>query len=373
MTARVEVLRTPEAAAALAPEWRALADEVDAGPFLQPAVALAWWRHLGRGELRLVTVRDAQGRLDAVAPLHERRVGPQPVVRWLGFGLGTVGELLVRPGAPEGTAAAVWGALAAPGRRALHLVETRHGGTGVDDLRRHDRWAVHAVLRDACPVVDLRGHRDAASFLAEPGRRKLRQNLARYDRQAERDGTPLAVEVHTTPEAVAGALADLTRVHDRAEAHRPRLHFLAAPYRDFTVAALDAAAREGRAAVVVLRAGGEPVGLHVVLRGGATAYAWLARADPAAAELGPGHVMLRAVVDWAAAAGCHTVDLQLGDDPYKLRWSSGTYDTIGVTAAAPGRLAPARAVLAGVDGAFRARAALTARVGQRRPRTRSID
>jgi CelD/BcsL family acetyltransferase involved in cellulose biosynthesis len=176
--------------------------------------------------------------------------------------------------------------------------------------------------------------------------------------------------VHTTPDALDGALADLTRVHDRAEAHRAKLHFLAGPFRPFTVAALAAAAAEGRAAAFVLRADGEPVGLHVVLTAGATAYAWLARADPAVAELAPGHLMLRAVVDWAIANGCDTVDLQLGDDPYKLRWSSSAYDTLGVVAAPPARLAAARSLLAGVDGVFRARAA-AGRVAQRRGRARS--
>lgn len=359
-----EVVRTLDGARALAPEWRTLADDVFGSPFLQPAVALAWWEHLGRGELAIVTARDAGGRLMALAPLHERRLGPLTVARWLGFGLGAVGELLVRPGADD-AAAAVWATAADGPRRVLHLVECRHGGAGIDALRRDAPWAVHAELRDACPVVDVRGHRDVASFLAEPGRRKLRQNLARYDRQAERDGRKVTVDVHETGEDVTAVLADLTRVHDRAEAHRPKLHFLAGEWRAFTVAALAAAAAEERLAVFVLRVDDEPVGFHVVLTAGRVAYAWLARADPAAADFAPGHLMLRAVVGWAAERGLDTVDLQLGDDAYKLRWSSSTYDTLGVVAAAPGRLAPTRAALAGLDGLYRARAAAGDRLGQR--------
>ncbi|WP_323792709.1 hypothetical protein, partial [Nocardioides sp.] len=99
---------TLEAAEALAPEWDALADACEAGPFARPLFALTWWRTLGTGELRVVTVRQ-DGELVALAPLHRRRVGPLQVVRWLGHGLGTVAEALVRPDRP-GADAALWGA-----------------------------------------------------------------------------------------------------------------------------------------------------------------------------------------------------------------------------------------------------------------------
>ena len=270
----------------LADEWAALSDAAPAGPFGIPAVALAWWDHLGRGRPLVVTARDGAGGLVGLAPLHERRIAGLDVVRWLGFGLGAVGEVLTRPGVDD-VSSAVWQHLSGSPRRVLQLVEYRHGGEGLAELRRSAAWQVSAELRDACPVVDGRGHADVASFLAEPGRRKLRQNLARYDRQAERDDVALTVEVHTTAEAIEGALADLTVIHDKAEAAHPRLHFLADPWRPFTVDALRRCAAEGRAAAFIVRLGGRPVGLHVVLTTGATAYAWLARSRPVGLGLRP--------------------------------------------------------------------------------------
>lgn len=347
----VDEITTPEGMARLEPEWRALADAAPAGPFAIPALALAWWQHLGRGRPLVVTARDGGGKLVGLAPLHERRVAGADVVRWIGFGLGAVGEVVTAPAHDE-VAAAIWEHLAGSKRRVLQLVEYRHGGHGLDTLRRSDAWQVSAELRDACPVVDARGHDSVTSFLAEAGRRKLRQNLARYDRQAERDGAALTVEVHTTAAAIDAALADLTLVHDKAEAAHPRLHFLAEPWRAFTVDALRRCAAEGRVAAFLVRLGDAPVGLHVVITAGDTAYAWLARYDPAASAYAPGHIMLRSVVQWAIEHGFPTIDLQLGDDPYKLRWSSSTYDTVGVLAAAPGRLRLARLQLEAVETAY---------------------
>lgn len=339
----------------LSEEWEQLASELSAGPFSMPAVAVPWWKHLGRGHLLVVVVRDGSGRLVGLAPLHERRIGGLEIVRWLGHGMGTVGQLLVRPGSSE-VAEQVWAHLATSRRRVLQLVEYRYGGAGLDALRRSTAWTSHIELRDACPYIDLTGRATATDLLAEPGRRKLRQNMARVDRQLAELAEPLTIEVHTTPAAIEAVIADVTAIHDAAEAAHPRLHFLSEPYRDFTLDVLRGASRRGQLVAVVLRLGDRPVAFHVAIVTGRVASAWLARYDPVAADVAPGHVMLRAVVDWAAGLGLDGVDLQLGDDPYKLRWSSGTYDTLGVTAAQPSVLPMARSALATVDVLRRVRA-----------------
>lgn len=334
-------------------EWNALADEVAAGPTLVPSIVEAWWRHLGKGRLRVITARDGAGRLVGVAPLHERMLPHRPVVRWVGHGMGAVGELLLWPATAADVADAIWDHLAGDDRVVLQLIEYRHGGAGLDQLRRSDRWQVRADLRDSCPYIGIRGHAGAADLLAEPGRRKLRQNMARVDRAISADPAGLSVHVLTTPTDLDAVIGELSAVHDVAEQTRERLHFLRGALRDFTLDALRSTAAEGRLVLVLLRRGDRPVGFHVAVVTGNTAFAWLARFDPMAAELAPGHVMLRELVDLAAARRLDTVDLQLGDDPYKLRWSSGTYDTVGVLAAAPGRLATARVTTSAVAFARR--------------------
>src|SRR5215207_6405679 len=51
-----------------AEEWDALADRVEASPFLRPGWITAWWRAFGSGALEVITVRRS-GRLSGVLPL----------------------------------------------------------------------------------------------------------------------------------------------------------------------------------------------------------------------------------------------------------------------------------------------------------------
>jgi CelD/BcsL family acetyltransferase involved in cellulose biosynthesis len=97
--------------AALSPEWQALwASSPRATPFQHPAWLLAWWRHLGGGELRTLVVRHA-GRLAAVWPMFvwadsARQLTP------LGNGVSDHVDLLAAPGHECPTAAAILAHLA---------------------------------------------------------------------------------------------------------------------------------------------------------------------------------------------------------------------------------------------------------------------
>ncbi len=351
------VLRTLPELEAIAEEWHALAVAHSAGPSVQPWFAIAWWRHLGRGELAVHAVRDAQGRLVGIAPLHERRLAGLREVRWLGHGLGAVSEVLGAGNEEDDPiATAVWEPLAADRRRLLHLVEHRFGGGGLGVLRRGGAWRSDVVVRDSCPVIDLAGLGSVDELLAQRGFRKLRQNLARLDRHVAGAPVKVAVELWHTVDELDAALPELVAVHDRAEDDHARLHFLRPPYRDFTVDAMRDVARRGLLALAIVRVDGQAVGFHVAVRCGSSVSAWLARFDHAAAEFAPGHLMLRAVADWSIAAGASRLDLQLGGDLYKRRWSTGAYDTVGVSAAPATSKVPARAVLDATEGLYRLRA-----------------
>ena len=78
--------------------------------------------------------------------------------------------------------------------------------------------------------------------------------------------------------------------------------------------------------------------------------------------------LVPAGIGWGAvwvSAGPQRIDLQLGADGYKTRWATTSYDTLDTLIAAEGLLPQARAVVAGIDLAFTAKAAL----GSRRPGT----
>ncbi|MCP5025048.1 MAG: GNAT family N-acetyltransferase [Actinomycetia bacterium] len=329
----VEIIENPNEAEELVEDWTTLA--VGAGPLALPSFALAWWHHLGRGRLQLVVVRNGAGSLVGLAPLHLRRLGPISVLRWLGHGLGPVGELLV--GEAKGdVAGAIWNAVSGPDR-VLDLTHYRHGGAGLDSLRQGDQWAVHASLADQCPTIELAGIESAVEYLSSPERRGLRKKLARVDRDLEDARAELEVRVVTDPGRVHSAIAEIDPIYDAAERAHPRLHLLTGHYRPFAIEAFAEAARVGQLALMIASIDGCPIAFDVYVRTGNVASAWLGRFAPTARTWSPGHLLLRAGLEWATTNGLSTIDLQLGADEYKRRWATDAYDTLQLVAAADRR------------------------------------
>src|SRR5262245_19789918 len=156
----VERIEDASRFAALAAEWDALlARSAAGGVFLTFEWLHAWWRHLGRGRLHLLAVRD-QGRLTAVAPLalappRPGRLLPFRRLQFLGAGaagsdyLDVIADRDAEPEALRALADALGrdgfmldlGRVAPGGARALSLVG-RLGERG---------WSSRAVQRETCP------------------------------------------------------------------------------------------------------------------------------------------------------------------------------------------------------------------------------
>ncbi|MEM9034780.1 MAG: GNAT family N-acetyltransferase [Actinomycetota bacterium] len=348
-------------------EWDQLALAQPAPPLLRPGFCLSWWRHLGRGRPLVVVARDGGGRLVGLAPLHERAVGPVRLVRWMGHGYGTLGELLLAD--RSGAAEAIWRRLAGDDR-VLDLRQVRLDGAGITELRRSAAWESQLTVSDAAPYIDLTRVGDVDELLAT--RRSLRKHFARLDRIVERDGRDLSIEIAEQVDA-----DELTRsiaaTYDAAERHHPRLPLLAteatAAFLRDCITAMGAA--EGLV-VIVLRLEGEVAGFSLYLRTDATLSGWLTRYHPAAAAVSPGQLMHRAAAAWAIDHHIDTIDLQIGDDAYKRRWSNGHLDAVDVLATAPGRLAIGRSASRSVELAHHSKTALrqlasaVTRIGGRR-------
>ncbi len=320
-----------EATAELVPHWRALAEECGAGPFPRPDFALGWWRHLGRGRLLLVTVR-RDGMLVALAGLHERSYGPLRVARWLGHGLGSVSEVLVRPG-HEDADAHVWSALQ-DGRRVLQLVEYRRGGGGLRALGGDPHWHTRVEAHDVCPVIDLRGG-GAAGHLEQPGRRNIRRTVRAARRHLADAGLTHTVETVCDSARWLQVLPEVTAVYDAAERSRPRLHLLRPPWRGFVISFLEAALVREEAVVFVGRLDQRAISFDIVLRTGTTMHSWIGRFDPAARRFSPGHLLQYVGIDWAGEHNVARIDLLLGDAAYKRQWATDAYGTLSVTSCRP--------------------------------------
>ncbi|GAA4692853.1 hypothetical protein GCM10023226_33490 [Nocardioides nanhaiensis] len=243
----MRVVDDAAAAEGLREEWDELADASGAGPFARPDYGLAWWRHLGHGRLLVATVR-FHGRLVALAPLHERRVGPLTVARWLGHGLGTIAEPVVRPG-HERAAGVLLQHLATP-RRVLDLVECRESLPGLPALQQLPRRTTTAAPRDRCPVADI-DPADPLAHLALREHKSMRTSLAARQRRIERAGLQMRMEVAETAEHLDALLPDLLAVFDAAEAGHPRQHLLRPPWGGFVLDYLRETLEQGRSVVLL--------------------------------------------------------------------------------------------------------------------------
>jgi alpha-maltose-1-phosphate synthase len=359
----VEVLTSLDEAIAIEHEWDDLARRTRAQPFALPALALSWWRHLGKGELRIVTARSTAGELVGLAPFHERRVGGFGVVRPLGHGMGAIASPLAAPVKAD-VAGLLIGALLGGGSRAVHCSDLAQSEPALRSARRNPDLAVHATLHDECPVVDLVGAESAEALLGSSAFSGVRKQLNRTDR----DLAGRSVEVHqaTGRDEVLAAFAEVRSLYDRAEEERPRLHLGRGVHGEFFGEALEALAERGQVALLVLRIDGAAAAFDVHVRNGRTAYAVLGRMHPDAASWSPGHLLLRSGIDWALASDVDRIDLQLGADQYKTSWSTSSYDTFEVVVSEPRSMRGARLLLGGIESAHRLRRGVVELVGRAR-------
>src|SRR5438270_8839342 len=111
---QINEIGTVEALERLRPEWAALWERTPtAGPFQHPDWLLVWWRHLGRGELLVLTVRD-RADLVAVAPFYIHADAAQGVrqLTLLGNGVSDTCDILIDEDAPDSLPALITGLLA---------------------------------------------------------------------------------------------------------------------------------------------------------------------------------------------------------------------------------------------------------------------
>ena len=358
----VEVVTSYEQLDELRPEWTALADAADAPIHVTPFWALAWWRHLGRGDLRVWVARE-RGRVVAVLPLHSRVRGGYEVMRFFGDELGSTSCAVVAPGRPE-AGAELWGELLAEPRRILDLRRHRLAGSGLDAPWRLGAAHWHAGVSNVCPVV---APGQAMSAFFEGRGSRLRRALSRAPRLAADDGLTVESFVLTDADDVRRLLPELLPLWDAAESANPRTHFLRPPYDAFTHDVLTEAATEQRLALTGLRLGGALAGAAFGYRVGRMYHYSGPRFDPQFQRYSPGHLTLQTLVEHALGAGAG-LDLLLGGQDYKWQWANTSYSVADVLAAgSPRALTAARYGLRGVqwaqDRTWKVRSRLRGRSG----------
>lgn len=335
----------------LRPEWDALARRFGLGFASRPAYALSWWEELGVGRLQIVTARQ-DGRLVAVAPLHRRVLLGQPVLRWLGHGLGTVGQLVAEDLVAAG---AVWAALTAEGTP-VQMTHVRLDDPATMALRRSGHSQVRLTVDERCPTLPLPAGTRARDLRSA---RSLKR-LAGYRSALIRQEGAFDLELVSDVDHVERRWPDIVRVAADADRGRDRRNLCAPPYDGFTRRFLREEARAGSLLVVGAVVSGRWVAHEIGLRTQRRLDLWLSRFDPRLERFALGHLIAERLVEMHDDLDVGLLDMGIGENAYKLAWTTTAYD-VGTLVTAPRGLATTTA-----------RIALAQQAGEMRRRVRRI-
>jgi CelD/BcsL family acetyltransferase involved in cellulose biosynthesis len=306
--------------AALEEEWEDLhRHSPRATPFQSWAWLYSWWEHYREGrELRLVTVRDGEGLLVGLIPfMLERRAGFGRLL-FVGSGITDYLDVLVREGWERRVAEAGVGVLRRMGSwRVADLQELRPEAAA---------WGVFegwpgpraSVWQSNCPIIEAKPWDQLLASLKKSLRSSARQTI----RRAGEDGVRCELASVEGAEEVGRRLVSLHREAWQGKRIGPE-HLT----RRFE-AHLEATARRmtagGLGAISEFWRDGEVVVSHFLVFGRDFVGAYLQGASQEALQrYQSSSLYIWDAMDVALSRNSKRLDLLRGEEPYKLRWSSG--------------------------------------------------
>lgn len=329
----VSIVSDPDALDALRAPWTELLAESESGsPFLTWEWMSTWWRIYGRGHLRIVLVRDPDGRLVGLAPLQVvwRRV--LRLARWqaatfVGHGGDVTSEhldVIVRRGFETVVADAVFDSLHDdPAIAQIDLQPFRADSLVLPRLQM--RWsALPGVVKRTtvswCPFVVLPKSR--ADFVASRSR-NYRKKLGEYERRMAKGLNPTLRRART-PDDVHGDLDGLMRLHQARWGQASRA-FRSEAYRRFHAAFASLMLEAGALRLFTLESEGQALAAIYCLQYGRRYYYYQAGREPARADARVGLVLMNRVLQEAIDDGATVFDFLSGREPYKYRWAADEF------------------------------------------------
>jgi CelD/BcsL family acetyltransferase involved in cellulose biosynthesis len=290
--------------------WEALAERVDAPPFLRPGWFMPWWTAFAPGGAAVACLYD-RGELEAVLPLVRRRSRLSAAAN---YHTPWFAPLASRPDA------------------ATELLAGVLGRASVAELTMLDpptRDAVHSAAGAArralierpltrSPYVLLDGDWEGYRRSLKKGHRK---EVGRLERRLAESGS-VTFEVHRGGDELDERLEEVFAIEGTGwKASAGSAMASNAATRDFYTAVARWAADMGWLRLAFLRLDGRPIAVDYALAHAGVWHALKGGFDPGFARFGPGMLLVGRTLEDASAQGIRRFELNGDDDSYKLKWT----------------------------------------------------
>jgi CelD/BcsL family acetyltransferase involved in cellulose biosynthesis len=317
-------LVAPQAYADLWDEWDELAERTAAPPFLRPGWFAAWQRAYGRGELRLLSVRDGAD-LAGVLPL---RSAGRATLSATNTHSPLYAPVTTGPDAERALAAE----LVARCRHRLELAYVDPATTwyaALDAALRSDGRRLQVTPMIRSPYVSLDDSEDG--YPASLPRRFLK-DLRRRRRRLEERGL-VDVTVHDGVAGLDAALREFVALESSGwKAEEGTAIASREANGRFYAEIADWAARRGWLRLAFLRLDGRPIAAELDLQCGGAVHALKSGFDPEYRVFGPGHLLTHECLAAAASERLAFYEFLGTDEPYKMSWTGTTRERVRVQA-----------------------------------------
>jgi CelD/BcsL family acetyltransferase involved in cellulose biosynthesis len=324
---RLEIVRSADRLAEIAPAWDALWRRLDGLIFQSPAWITAWWSTVpdrDRRELRIGLAWNGDT-LAAVVPLAIGRRKGLRFLEWAAVSFTDYGDILIAPECPLSTLRQLWKQISATGgfdlvflNRLLPEANARRlfapaepGGVRLRPNHRSEEshrvigpWANGAAWLASKSKKTRKSYRHGVNVLTETG--EVRFRLIPAD------------------EPLGPVLQRLSELKRRWLAERDRASELFDEQTRALSALVDVLARAGMLRIFVLECNGAMVAVSVNFVQHRTMMAFVTTYDPDFSRASPGMLLMMDYIRWSFDQGLTTVDFLCGGEAFKQRFATGS-------------------------------------------------
>ena len=308
--------------AAIAGDWDELCDRIAAPPYLRPGWMEPWRLSFGSGRLVVLALREG-GQLRAIVPLEVRGRGLHPLLNGEAPRFGVIAD---GPDAVGGLGHALF-------RRAGRYVGfgwlDAANAAALDRAAARTGYATNTQTGERAPFIPVIGEwEDYLGSLKPDRRRQLKRRRRRLQERGE-----IAVEEHTSPEALTGPLHEFIALESSGWKARAGSAIRCSPellrfYETIAGWAVD----RGELRLALLRVDHVPIAGQLYIESSGVCHRLKSGYDEEWSRYAPGHLLTLAVLENAWRRRVRIYEFLGGGEQHKLDWAADSRPLVALSA-----------------------------------------